>query len=168
METAKISQLFRKQISPGQHDCSERDMTRNEKLLSLVLSLILMSSEDQCMSLPGWCSHYWNCAESTSPYSWSHKTVLKVNNTIAANSFIHQNSHTNVSYLLVTGTPLLKGGYLICSGCLHCSITSLIDFIIFLQRYRLQVVCWVERTAASTPTATWNLCQYFSVCVPKR
>lgn len=57
VDTAKISPLFRKQIPPGQHNCSERDMTRNEKPLNLVLSLTLMSTEDLWVSLPGQCSH---------------------------------------------------------------------------------------------------------------
>lgn len=52
MDRAKVSQLFKKQIPPGQHNCNERDMTKNMKSLNLVPSQTVMSSEELgCHSL---------------------------------------------------------------------------------------------------------------------
>ena len=168
MDTAKISQLFRKQIPPGQHNCSERDMTRNEKPWNLVLSLTLMSSEDLWVSLPVIAGSVHITVIVQRVWHPTHYLrrlcerwiIWLLQNLLTATQML------NVSYLLVTGTPSLKGGNLICSGCPHCT-ASPNYFIIFLQSYGLQVACGVERTADWTPTATWNLCSYFSVCIPK-
>lgn len=139
MDRAKVSQLFKKQIPPGQHNCNERDMTKNMKSLNLVPSQTVMSSEELWVSLPGQCSHCCSHAQSTAPYSLPHKTVLKMNNMILANSLIHQSSHTNAKCQLTTHyrNTFTEGVNLACSGCPHCGISP-IYFIIFLQSYSQQ------------------------------
>lgn len=86
---------LKEQIPPGQHNCNERDMTKNEKPIKLVPSQTVISSEELWLSVPGQCSHCCSHAESTAPYSLPHRTVLKMSNMILTNSIIHQNSHTN-------------------------------------------------------------------------
>lgn len=62
MDRAKISQLFSKEISSGQHNCNKEDIIRNEKPLSLLLCVTLILSEDLGVSIPGWSSCCCNCA----------------------------------------------------------------------------------------------------------
>lgn len=51
INSEKVSQQFRKEIPPLQHNYSERHMTRNENPLNLAQSLTLISYKDLCCNL---------------------------------------------------------------------------------------------------------------------